>query len=186
MQINTKIKYGKLKNIIDALSDKCTVKVGLVANKGGSEQISENLDLAGLGAVHEFGCKIPVTDKMRGFFFKEFGVNLKKTTTHIVIPSRSFLQMPLERRHDLMRKLKEKIGDSEDALYYLEKTGDIQSIAMMLGLSGVEQIKEAFETSGWGEWEPNNEITLHGKGSSMPLIKDGYLKSRIDCEVENG
>ena len=184
MQIKAKIKYGKLENIINALSKDYTVKVGLLAEKGGAESVSDNLDLAGLGAIHEFGCQIPVTDKMRGFFFHQFGLNLKKSTTHIIIPSRSFLQMPLERRQDLRRKLQEKIGDNDDILYYLEKTGDSKSIAILLGASGVEQVMEAFETGGWGEWEPNSGITSMQKGSANPLVDTGNLKQHITYEVE--
>ena len=184
MQIKAKVKYGNFKNVIDALSKEITVKVGLLAEKGGSDTISENLDMAGLGAVHEFGCQIPVTDKMRGFFFHNFGVRLKASTTHIIIPSRSFLQMPLERRQDVMRKVKAHIGDAEDVLYYIEKTGDLESVGKIIGVAAVEQILEAFETSGWGQWEPNNELTIQGKGSSLPLVKDGDLKRTITYEVE--
>ena len=184
MQINAKVKYGKLQNIIDAMAKDYKVKVGLLAEKGGSDTISDNLDLAGLGAIHEFGCQIPVTDKMRGFFFYKFGVNLKKTTTHIIIPSRSFLQMPLERRQDLRRKLQDKLGESENVLEYIEQTGDSESIAVLLGAAAVEQIMEAFESGGWGQWEPNSGITSSQKGSALPLIDTGNLKQHITYEVE--
>lgn len=184
MQINAKVKYGKLENIIKALSKEITVKVGLLTDKGGSDSVSDNLDIAGLGAIQEFGCQIPVTDKMRGFFFHNFGVRLKASTTHIIIPSRSFLQMPLERRQDVMKKFKASIGDGDDALYYIEKTGDIESIGIVLGSAAVEQIHEAFNTSGWGQWEPNNELTAEGKGSAMPLVNTGNLKQHITFEVE--
>lgn len=186
MQINAEVKYGNLKNIIDAFSKEYKVKVGLLAEKGGSDTISENLDLAGLGAIQEFGCQIPVTDKMRGYFFHNFGVRLKASTTHIIIPSRSFLQMPLERSPELRKKLKSKFGDKDDALYYIEKTGDTQSIAILLGAAAVEQIQEAFDTGGFGEWEPNNDITLAGKKSGNPLVNTGNLRQHITYEVENG
>lgn len=184
MQISAKVKYGKLQNIINAMAKDHKIKVGLLAEKGGSDSVSDNIDLAGLGAIHEFGCQIPVTDKMRGYFFHQFGVNLKKSTTHIIIPSRSFLQMPLERRQDLRRKLQEKIGDEDDALYYLEKTGDSESIAILLGAAAVEQIMEAFESGGWGQWEPNSGITSSQKGSALPLVDTGNLKQHITYEVE--
>ena len=184
MQINAKVKYGKLQNIINAMAKDHKIKVGLLAEKGGSDSVSDNLDLAGLGAIHEFGCQIPVTNKMRGYFFHQFGVNLKKSTTHIIIPSRSFLQMSLERRQDLRRKLQEKIGDKDDTLYYLEKTGDSESIAILLGTAAVEQIMEAFESGGWGQWEPNSGITSSQKGSALPLVDTGNLKQHITYEVE--
>lgn len=184
MQINAKVKYGKLQNIINAMTKDHKVKVGLLAEKGGSDSVSDNLDLAGLGAIHEFGCQIPVTDKMRGFFFHKFGINLKKSTTHIIIPSRSFLQMPLERRQDLRRKLQDKLGESENVLEYIEQTGDSESIAVLLGAAAVEQIMEAFESGGWGQWEPNSGITSSQKGSALPLVDTGNLKQHITYEVE--
>jgi phage gpG-like protein len=184
MQISAKVKYGKLQNIINAMAKDHKVKVGLLAEKGGSDSISDDLDLAGLGAIHEFGCQIPVTDKMRGFFFHQFGINLKKSTTHIIIPSRSFLQMPLERRQDLRRKLQDKLGESENVLEYIEQTGDSESIAVLLGTAAVEQIMEAFESGGWGQWEPNSGITSSQKGSALPLVDTGNLKQHITYEVE--
>ncbi len=184
MQINAKVKYGNIQNIVEAITKNHKIKVGLLAEKGGSDSISDNLDLAGLGAIHEFGCQIPVTDNMRGFFFHKFGINLKKSTTHIIIPSRSFLQMPLERRQDLRRKFQTKLGEAENILDYIEKTGDSESIAILFGASAVEQIMEAFETGGWGEWEPNNDITSTEKGSANPLIDTGNLKQHITYEVE--
>jgi hypothetical protein len=56
MQINAKVKYGKLQNIINAMAKDHKIKVGLLAEKGGSDSVSDNLELAGLGAIHEFGC----------------------------------------------------------------------------------------------------------------------------------
>lgn len=184
MQIDAKVDYKDLKQIINAFSDEYSVKVGLLANKGGNEEVSNNIDMAGLGAVHEFGAKIPVTDKMRAFFRYKFGINLKKTTTHIVIPSRSFLQMPLEKKNKLLTRVKEQIGDAEDVLYYIQKTGDIESIALIVGASAVDVINEAFATSGWGEWEPDKELTINNKGSALPLVDKGYLRSKITYEVE--
>lgn len=184
MQIDSKVNYGQLENIIKAFSDDFSVKVGLLADKGGNEEVSNNLDIAGLGAVHEFGAKIPVTDKMRGFFRYKFGINLKKSTTHIVIPSRSFLQMPLEKKNKLMKKVEQQIGDADDVLYYIGKTGDVESIAIIVGASAVDTIQEAFDTSGWGEWKPDKELTINNKGSAMPLVDKGYLRSKITYKVE--
>jgi hypothetical protein len=43
-----------------------------------------------LATVHEYGCSIAVTPKMRGWFRANYGINLK--TSQIVIPERSFLR----------------------------------------------------------------------------------------------
>lgn len=182
MEINAQINFADAKNILNTITRDYVIKVGLLAD--GGNEVSDNLDLAGLGAIQEFGCQIPVTQKMRNFFSHKFGVHLKKSTTDIIIPSRSFLQMPLERKTDLLKKLNQKIGQKEDILYYIEKTGDTKSIAIMLGVSAVEQIQEAFDTGGWGTWKPNSEITSGNKGSSMPLVDTGNLRQHITYEVE--
>lgn len=189
-EIKTKINLGKFKNVIKAMSKKYSVKVGLLANKGGSEKISDNLDLAGLGAVQEFGATIKVTDKMRAYFRYKFGINLKKSTTEIVIPPRSFLQMPLSRPNELMKKLKSHTGLAEDIADYIAETGDIMSVAILLGTSAVEQIQEAFNTGGFGEWAPNAPLTIEQKGSSMQLVgkgreneASGHLRNSITYEV---
>ena len=77
---------------------------------------------------------------------------------------------------------------------YLAKSGDLRSLAIMIGAAGVAQIQEAFDTSGFGEWAANSPFTIADKGSSMPLIgrgrdndPSGHLRSKITYEVsENG
>ena len=50
-------------------------------------------DAVQIAAVHEFGCTIPVTDKMRRAFAAKFqGIGIRKETTHIYIPPRPFLR----------------------------------------------------------------------------------------------
>lgn len=186
-KIETHIEYKKLKNAIKAMSEKFKVKVGLLADKGGTDSVSENLDLAGLGAVQEFGATINVTDKMRGFFAYHFGINLKKTTTTIVIPARSFLELPFKQQVKKLEKyMFEKFGDEdiEGVEYWIATRGDFESVAQMLGSAGVRLVNEAFETSGWGEWLPNSPLTIAQKGSALPLINTGKLRQSITYEVE--
>ena len=186
-KIETHIEYKKLENAIKAMSEKFKVKVGLLANKGGTDSVSENLDLAGLGAVQEFGATINVTDKMRAFFRYQFGINLKKTTTTIVIPARSFLELPFKQQIKKLEKyMFEKFGDEdiEGIEYWIATKGDFESVAQMLGIAGVRLVNEAFETSGWGEWLPNSPLTIAQKGSALPLVNTGKLRQSITYEVE--
>ncbi|MCD7958474.1 MAG: hypothetical protein LUF89_02875 [Ruminococcus sp.] len=46
---------------------------------------------AWLAGIHEYGCHIPVTDKMRAWLHYQ-GIHLKKNTTEIMIPERSFIR----------------------------------------------------------------------------------------------
>lgn len=62
------------------------VKAGVIET---SENYAEVMQYA---PVQEFGGKIPVTQKMRGFLAYNYGIFLKKSKTHIVIPSRPFMR----------------------------------------------------------------------------------------------
>ena len=191
MEIKAKVEYKGLKKLIEAMSKQYSVKVGLLAKSGengrsGTDELSENLDLAGLGLVQEMGATINVTDKMRAFFRHNFKINLKKTTTQIQIPARSWLQMPLEKSSELRKKIIAKFGSKEDVIEYIAQTGDLMSLAIMLGAAAVEQIQEAFSTGGFGEWAANSPVTVAQKGSAMPLIDNGDLRGAVTYEVENG
>ena len=54
-------------------------------------------DHAWLAGIHEYGCDIPVTPKMRAFLHSQ-GLHLKESTTHIHIPERSFLRSGHDKR----------------------------------------------------------------------------------------
>ena len=190
-EISAKINYGGLKNLIKEMSKNYSVKVGLLAENGGSDEVSENLDLAGLGAVQEFGARIKVTEQMRGYLGWKFDIHLKKETTEIVIPARSWLQMPLERNQDLRAKIKEKTDLTKQDRELLELTiqeygegGLLKELAYAVGTSALEQIQEAFETEGFGEWAENRPATIKAKGSESPLIDTGRLRNAITYKVE--
>lgn len=179
-----KVVSGKLKQIADILAQKYKVKIGLLASQGGTEEVSKDLDLAGLGAVHEFGATIPVTEKMRKYFRWKFGINLKKTTKQIKIPARSFLYEPLMDKgfRDLVY---EYVGDLE---LFKEAVDDdaLKQLAKIIGEAGLLQIQKAFDGHGInGDWAPNSPMTVEQKGSSMQLVDTGELRRHITYEIEN-
>lgn len=214
MEIKTKIKYGNLKKAIKALSQHVTVKVGLLANtpgvKGykGSDSVLENMDIAGLGAVHEFGAEI---DHPGGtpYFINEWGMAtfVKKDSFygqlliqrgqitkphHISIPARPWLSMPLQRNNgaDLRKRFAKETGGFDgqfvdDLLFVAEDPKKIaHEIGTILGVVAQDQILEAFETGGFGEWQPDAPATIAKKGSEDPLIDKGRLKGAVTFEVE--
>ena len=179
---SAKIITGKMKKIAKELSKHYTVKIGLLASQGGGERISDNLDLAGLGAVQEYGAKIPVTDKLRNFFRWKFGINLKKSTTEIEIPARSWLYEPIK-DSNFRKTIYDYVGD-EELLEYADKDF-MKKLAKIIGEAGLLQIQKAFSNGGInGEWAPNSPLTIQQKGSAMPLVGDGYMRKRITYEVE--
>lgn len=190
-EIQANIKYGALKNLVQEMAKNYSVKVGLLASKGGSSEVSPNLDLAGLGVVQEFGARIKVTDKMRGYFAYAFGINLKKSTTEIVIPARSWLQKPIERSAELRKKIKQKTELTKDEISLAEEfiaeygeSGILKELAYAVATSSLEIIDEAFETKGFGEWANNSTLTVREKGSAEPLIDTGRLRGAITYEIE--
>ena len=183
-KVDVKINKGKIEELIKALNGQKAVKVGLLAGKGGDDVISEDMDLAGIGAVQEFGATIEITPKMRAYLHYN-GLHLKKDKTTINIPARSFLKLPLEDRKRLLKNITKNI-DFDELMEYIEKTGDLESLAIMIGAGAVETINEAFESEGFGQWQPDNPYTTERKGSGRPLQDTGKLKKSISYEVTNG
>lgn len=190
MEISAKIKYGDLEKLVEAMSKNITLKVGLLKGKGGDADRGNDMDNAAIGAIHEFGADIKITPKMAAFLAihaKELGLPPKpkgSSDGYIHIPVRSFLQMPLTRKNAVLKELKKQIGDIEEFAYWLTKTGDLKTLAIMLGAAAKEVILQAFETQGFGQWPPNSEYTIAIKGSNKPLEDEGSLKNSIDFEVE--
>lgn len=179
---NNKILTGKLKKISQMLGKHYTVKIGILAEN--NKPVSENADLAYIGAVQEYGANINVTDKMRAFLRYNFGVNLKKNTTKISIPARSWLYEPIKDK-GFRKLIYEFIGDQEIFEEYADKDF-MKQLANLIGEAGLLQIQKAFNDGGInGEWEANSPLTIERKGSSKPLIDKGDLRRSITYEVEN-
>ena len=151
--------FSKLDKLIENLGKKYYVDIGIMGEK--NKTLEGGLTVAGLGAVHEFG-----TDRAgRG--------------NSVTIPERSFIRMPLETgQDDIEKTVKPK-------LKALMEKGDIKGIFKLIGIAGEKRIQEAFETGGFGEWDPNAESTIRQKGSSQPLIDIGAagLRGSISSKV---
>ncbi len=65
-----------------------------------------------VAAVHEFGCKIRVTEKMRKFLHAQ-GLHLRKETEYIIIPQRSYLRKTFDEQKDEIERL---IGEKVKAV----------------------------------------------------------------------
>lgn len=189
MEIKAEIDFKKLKDAVKTLSQSKQIKVGLLSQKGGSEEISDNLDLAGLGAIQEYGADIKITQQMAKFLgvkIKELGLpkNKSKGDGYIHIPARSFLEMPMvQHQTELRKKIRQLWG--KDALEYIIEKGDMQSLAVAIGQASVNHIQEAFDTGGFGEWKENSPFTVASKGSAMQLVDEGNLRSHIDYGIED-
>ena len=110
-------------------------------------------------------------------FTNEFG----KMTGYPKIPARSFIRMPLN-THFYDKMLSKKsltVEEFEKAI----KSGNAEEFAKKVGIVAEETIQDAFATRGWGEWEPNADLTVKLKGSDSPLIDTGQLRRSITSKV---
>lgn len=149
MSDETKLDTRKLNDILKTLkSDKRFVKVGVLANH--THRYTPGPNSATIGAFQEFG-----TSK---------------------IPSRSFLLMPLVLY--LNKSLKKAKSFDQDGLKQLIQTKNLQAWLESLGHVAVDIVKGAFDTSGYGAWQPD-------KNGGLPLVETGQLRSSISSEVAN-
>lgn len=132
-------------------------------------------EAAWLASIHEYGCTIPVTDKMRGWFRAQ-GHPLKATTTVIRIPERPFM------RNGYDSKKEEAVSDCEQAIGdVLSGDMDVNTFLEMVGLQLASGIKDyARDLSS----PANSGFTVERKGTSNPLVDTGNMIESINFRVE--
>ena len=163
--------HAALKNIIAAFEDRSKIEIGIP--EGDST-------LSTIAAAHEFGANIPVTDKMKGYFKGHFGFWLSKTA--INIPARSFI------RKTVSQKAETFLGDinaGQDFILLNMAEGAWLGQLEDFGRKWVGYIRQCFETSGFGQWQPLSALTI-SDGGSTPLIRTGKLMNAITSKVTSG
>lgn len=189
---------GNLKNLMKSAGQKYSIRVGIIGEQASQIHKGSGLTNAQLGAVHEFGKEIEVTEKMRGYLHS-IGIHLKKDTTHISIPARSFLRAVL-----LNKQIQEQIYDAagisgatsdrelNKELILLEmmqgNTQILEDIANIVGARALEFVQTAFYVGGYpDQWPQITEITKKNrKGSpdNPPLNSTGDLMDSVTVEVK--
>lgn len=130
---------------------------------------------AWLAGIHEYGCKIKVTDKMRVYLHGQ-GLHLKASTEYITIPERAFL------RNGYDINIKKVVKDGSAVIgYVMGGTMDTDEFLKMIGLILSSHIKD-YATALYNP--PNHPFTARRKGSSNPLVDTGDMISSITYEVE--
>lgn len=131
-------------------------RVGIINDQAAQQHDKTSLTNAEIGVIQQFGS---LTNN---------------------IPPRDFLLMPIQKnRREILNavnnpKLRRAVAD-----------GDYKKAYGILGAVGVGFIQQAFETGGFGQWEPNAPATIAAKGSSAPLIDTGQLRRAISSDVVN-
>ena len=95
------------------------------------------------------------------------------------LPRRSFLKDPIE----MERKRLLKQADGIIKANIAEKGGD-RKIFELIGIVGEAIVQEAFESGGFGTWQPISQETTNEKGSSQILIDSSQLRKAIISKVE--
>lgn len=165
----------KLRALISRLEEakRLSVVVGIPASANAPRGDSNSATIA---AVHEFGATITVTPKMRGFLGAA-GLHLKKSTTQITIPERSFLRSTTQEHGKeaaalLAKSINEALFGDGDMRKPFELTG-----SLLAGLSK-KKIQSGIEPK-------NSDFTVARKKSSRPLIDTGQLVQSITWEVRS-
>ena len=176
---------GRLKKVIKSMAKRYTVKVGILAEY--NEPIGQDIDLAGLGAVQEFGADIKITPKMAGYLHfkaKELGLPEKegKGDGFVHIPARSWLYDPVA-NGEVLKWIKEYVKDVNFFEEFAQDV-DFKQLAKIIGEACLLQIQKAFQDSNNGEWKENSAFTIANKGSALPLVDKGHFRDRIMYSIE--
>lgn len=158
------------------------IKVGSKKIKAGSKKIKAGrkkkaMTMYELAKVHEFGCDIPVTNKMRVFFLHNFGFWTKKDV--IKIPERSFIRTSFDENKDEIQTSGEDLIDM-----VIDGSLEVHKFYEILGETSVNAIKKFIIE---GIDPPITQLTIDNKnGKSTPLINTGGLIHAIDYEIVGG
>lgn len=121
---------------------------------------------AWLASIHEYGCNIPVTPRMRAYLHRQ-GLHLKDSTTVIKIPERAFLRNGYdENRAKAIKHAQMMIAD------VIAGDMDVGTFFQAIGMELADGIKEyAVDLNSPG----NHSFTVDQKGSSNPLVETGNM-----------
>lgn len=135
----------------------------------------EGGEMAWLAGIHEYGCHIEVTPEMRAYLHHH-GLHLKRSTTEIVIPERSFLRAGWDEHHqEVIKKtdplLADVLGGTMSADQFCETVG-------LLLKSKVQDYARDLKNPA------NHPFTKKQKGSGNPLVDSGDMINALSYEVE--
>lgn len=210
-----KVNLGNLDRLMKDLGSTHDIKVGIIGDKAYEEHEGSGLTNAHLGAIHEFGATINhpggqpyYIDETTGqarFVKKDSELGRKLiakgqvTKAHqIVIPTRSFLRMPLLSpegkrfvKNFAIKALKKEYGDDFEELF--KKNTSVRDflgkeIAQYIAMGGVARVLDAFETGGFGNWPKPTASTLRNRTVNTepnPLLDTGQLRDSISASVDD-
>lgn len=168
MGVKVTHKIDRMSNLAAAAKglDNAKVNVGVLAG--------EHQWLAG---IHEYGCSIPVTAKMRAYLHS-IGVHLKASTTVIVIPERSFLRSGYDQNREAILRMEDKV--------LADVLAGSMSVEAFLDLIGT-QLRDAIKEYAIDLTDPpKKEWPTRPAGFDNPLIgsSSADMVNGIEFEIE--
>ena len=164
--ITVSLNLSKLESIQRQLGRRIVAEVGIMGDKNARQETTTNKK-----GKHVTG-KLP-SSKTNA----EIGLVHEKGSFSSNIPRRSFLEMPLKQKlPQVMRTVGNKLLEGISAT-------NILVAYQKLGIIAEGIVLGAFNSSGYGQWEPNRPSTIARKGSSRPLIDTAQLRKSISSRV---
>lgn len=182
-----------LNTLMKDLDKKVSIKVGIMGSKAYEKHPHSDLTMAHLGAIHEFGATIQVTEKMRAYLH-HIGVHLKPETTTITIPARSFLRdtffndQAKERLMDFAGLGSREFNKEYFEMKLAENPEFFMDVCKAIGAKALEMVQDSFRVGGYpSKWTPISEITKKNRiadPNNPPLQDTGDLMDSISVEVK--
>lgn len=158
---------NNLPEVINKMEELNGAKVRVGVLTGGETQM--------IAAVQEFGISIAVTDKMRKYLASQ-GLYLKKETSYITIPERSYIRAGWDQNEkEILDKVEQLIRDA------IVKGVSVDTVLDGTGQETRDRIKDFARDL---KDPKNHPFTVKRKGSTNPLVDSGNLIESIDYEVK--
>jgi phage gpG-like protein len=192
--INGSKKILKALNILmKDLDKKVSIRVGIIGSQAYETHPHSDLTMAHLGAIHEFGATIQVTEKMRAYLH-HIGIHLKPETTTITIPTRSFLRdtffnsQAKERLMDVGHLAERELNKEYFEYKMIDNPEFFMDVCNAIGAKALEMVQDSFRAGGYpSKWAPISEITRKNRiadPNNPPLQDTGDLMDSISVEVK--
>lgn len=155
------VKHTTKKNLIPKMQKQMELVKGEAVEVGVLE--GESKWLAG---IHEYGCEIRVTPKMRAYLHSQ-GLHLSPTTTTIKIPERSFLRTGYDENRDkVMKKGSQMLADV--SALKISANDCFKGVGLELASKIKDYARDLRSPA-------NHPFTIDRKGSSNPLVSSGDM-----------
>ena len=128
-----------------------------------------------IARIQEYGCKIPITPKMRAWLHYN-GLHVKDSTTFITIPERSFLRASWdEQSQTVLAKARKALPDV--LIGHMSE----EQYCKMAGLMLTSMVKDYARNL---SSPANHPFTIERKGSSNPLVDTGKMIEHITYQIK--